>query len=112
MQRVETSAGRILFARSGEAALSIDGYVQAVTKPRGWAVKLAVSTAQGEVLGARDLGVLPGDDCKVIEETVEFLLQVTLDADGTLDMGIPLSASTRRAIDDAIGGVSSDPDPE
>jgi hypothetical protein len=111
MNRVETLAGRILFVRSGEAALSIDGYVLPVAEPKGWAVKLALSTAQGVVLGTRDLGVLPGADCHVIDQAVELLIHVTLDADGTLDAGIPLSATTRRVIDDAVGSEPIDPDP-
>jgi hypothetical protein len=111
MNRVETLAGRILFVRTGEAALSIDGYVRPVAEPRGWAVKLALTTAQGTVLGTRDLGVLPGADCHVIDQAVELLIHVTVDADGTLDAGIPLSAATRRAIDDAVGSEPIDPDP-
>ena len=112
MQRVETNVGRILFVRSGDAALSIDGFVRPVSKPLGWSVQVSVSTPQGEVLGRRDLGVLEGAACSVIDQAVAFLLQVTLDADGALYVGIPLSDEARRAIDDAIGGVSSDPDPQ
>lgn len=111
MNRVETRAGRILFVRAGEALLSIEGYVRRVDDPQGWAVRLALSTPQGEVLGARDLGVLPGDECSVIDEAVEFLIHVTLDADGTLDVGMPLSAATRQVLDAAVGNEPIDPDP-
>jgi hypothetical protein len=103
MNRVEERAGRVLFVRSGDARLSIDGYVRASDDPRGWAVRLAVSQPDGRVLGSRDLDVLVGDDCSVIDEAVEFLVHVTLDADGAFNMGIPLSAEARQLLDQALG---------
>jgi hypothetical protein len=108
MNRVEERAGRVLFVRSGEAVLSVDGYVRAVADPKGWEVRLAVSQADGQVLGSRDLGVLVGDDCGVIDEAVEFLVHITLDADGAFDIGIPLSPQTRRLLDEAIGNEPLD----
>jgi hypothetical protein len=108
MNRVEERAGRVLFVRSGDAVLSVDGYVRAVDEPKGWEVRLAVSQADGQVLGSRDLGVLVGDECGVINEAVEFLVHITLDADGAFDAGIPLSPQTRRLLDEAVGNEPLD----
>jgi hypothetical protein len=111
MNRVEERAGRVLFVRSGDARLSIDGYVRMSEDPQGWAVRLAVSQPDGRVLGFRDLEVLVGDDCHVIDEAVEFLVHITLDADGAFNMGIPLSAEARELLDQAVGNEPFEGDP-
>jgi hypothetical protein len=111
MNRVEERAGRVLFVRSGDARLSIDGYVRVSDDPQGWAVRLAVSQPDGRVLGSRDLDVLVGDDCRVIDEAVEFLVHMTLDADGAFNMGIPLSAEARLLLDQAVGNEPFEGDP-
>lgn len=111
MNRLEARAGRILFVRSGEAALSIDGYVSPVAAPEGWAVTLELDDAHGKVLGRRDLGVLPGRDCSVVADTAELILDLTLDPDGTLGTGIPLAPETQRALDELLRGEPSELDP-
>jgi hypothetical protein len=111
MNRVEQRARKVLFVRSGDALLSVDGYVRAVDEPKGWAVKLAVSQADGRVLGSRDLGVLTGADCHVIDESVEFLVHVTLDPNHAFDMGI-LSPQARAILDAALRGDPPNWDPK
>jgi hypothetical protein len=111
MNRLEARAGRILFVRSGEATLSIDGYVSPVAAPEGWAVTLELDDAHGKVLGRRDLGVLPGRDCSVVADTAELILDLTLDPDGTLGTGIPLAPETQRALDELLRGESSELNP-
>jgi hypothetical protein len=111
MNRIEGRAGRVLFVRSGDALLSIDGYVRVSDDPRGWAVRLAVSQPDGRVLGSRDLDVLVGDDCRVIDEAVEFLVHITLDADGGFNMGIPLSTEARQLLDQAVGNEPFEGEP-
>jgi hypothetical protein len=70
-----------------------------------------VSQPDGRVLGSRDLDVLVGDDCRVIDEAVEFLVHITLDADGAFNMGIPLSAEARLLLDQAVGNEPFEGDP-
>jgi hypothetical protein len=111
MNQLEARAGRILFVRSGEATLSIDGYVAQVSEPQGWAVTLELSDAHGKVLGHRDLGVLPGTDCKVVADTALLILDLTLDPDGTLGTGIPLAPETQRQLDELLRGEPSELDP-
>jgi hypothetical protein len=113
MNRIEARAERVLFVRAGEAALSIDGYVQPVAgPPAGWAVTLEVSDAEGHVLGHRDLGVLAGPDCTVVAGAALLIFDLTVDPDGVLDTGIPLSPDTRRLLDQLLKRDEIDPKPD
>jgi hypothetical protein len=112
MNRIEARAGRILFVRAGEAALSIDGYVQPVAgPPAGWAVALELSDASGRVLGHRDLGVLTGADCSVVASAAELIFDLTVDPDGVLGTGMPLAPETRQLLDQLLRAEPIDPDP-
>lgn len=111
MNQLEARVGRILFVRSGEATLSIDGYVAKVGEPQGWAVTLELSDAHGKVLGQRDLGVLPGSDCKVVADTALLILDLTLDPDGSLGSGIPLAPEIQHELDELLRGEPSELDP-
>jgi hypothetical protein len=113
MNRIEARAERVLFVRAGEAALSIDGYVQPVAgPPAGWAVTLEVSDAEGHVLGHRHLGVLAGPDCTVVAAAALLIFDLTVDPDGVLDTGISLSPETRRLLDQLLKRDEIDPRPE
>lgn len=120
MNRIEEHAGRILFVRTGEAALTLDGYVRPGNSAQGaftgaaggasWAVVFEVSDAKGNVLGRRDLGMLTGD-CSVVTQAAELIFDLTLDPDGVLGVGIPLEPRTQRLLDELLRGEPFDPDP-
>lgn len=121
MNRIEEHAHRILFVRTGEAVLTLDGYVRpaSLANPAGapelvtsrWAVTFEISDAQGKVLGRRDLGVLEGADCEVVARAAELIFDLTLDSDGVLGTGIALAPDTQRLLDELLHGEPTQLDP-
>jgi hypothetical protein len=115
MNRIEERAGRILFVRTGEAVLTLDGYVRSASQPGiatyQWAVTFEISDAHGKVLGRRDLGVLEGADCEVVARAAELIFDLTLDPDGVLGTGIALEPDTQRLLDELLHGEPSQLDP-
>lgn len=122
MNRIEQRAGRILFVRSGDAVLTLDGYVRPASapegtapstdgKPYGWAVTFEVSDAHGKVVGRRELGVLVGGDCSVVTRASELIFDLLLDPDGVLDAGFPLEPATQRLLDELLHGEPMELDP-
>jgi hypothetical protein len=109
-QRVEARVGRVLFAPASGAALFVDGYVRA-PGPSQWQVELAVSEADGRVLGRRSFD-FTGADCSVIDEAVTLVIAVTLYPNtGLPDAGIPLDPGTAHNLDALFGVEPTDPDP-
>jgi hypothetical protein len=113
MNRIERRAGRILFVRSGDAVLTLDGYVRPSPggTPSGWAVTFEISDAHGKVLGRRELGVLAGSDCSVVTSASELIFDLLLDPDGVLDAGFPLEPATQRLLDELLHGEPMELDP-
>jgi hypothetical protein len=122
MNRIEQRAGRILFVRTGEALLTLDGYVKPVNAPEGtaatadgapygWSVVFEVSDARGKVLGHRELGVLLGGDCSVVSSAADLFIDLLLDPEGVLGAGIPLEPETRRLLDELLHGEPNELDP-
>jgi hypothetical protein len=112
MNRIEQRVGRIIFVRTGEAVLTLDGYVRPASPPAsGWLVTFEISDAKGTVLGRRELGVLQGSSCKVVTDAAELVVDLTLDSDGLLGSGIPLDAETQRQLDELLHGEPSELDP-
>jgi hypothetical protein len=112
MNRIERRIGRIIFVRTGEAVLTLDGHVRpADGPPPGWLVTFEVSDAQGKVLGRRELGMLDGSDCTVVADAAELIVDLTLDPDGLLGAGIPLEPSTQQLLDELLRGEPSELDP-
>lgn len=122
MNLIEERAGRILFVRSGDAVLTLDGYVRPASAlegtapsvggtPPGWAVTFEVSDAHGKVVGRRELGVLAGGDCSVVTSAAELIFDLLLDPDGTLDAGFPLEPGTQRLLDELLRGEPMELDP-
>ena len=113
MNRIEQRAGRILFVRSGDAVLTLDGYVRPSSgaTPSGWSVTFEISDAHGKVLGRRELGVLAGSDCSVVTNAAELIFDLLLDPEGVLDAGFPLEPATRRVLDELLHGEPMELDP-
>jgi hypothetical protein len=111
MNRIERRAGRILFVRSGDAVLTLDGYVRPASPPEGWAVTFEISDAHGKVLGRRELGVLAGSECSVVTSAAELIFDLLLDPDGVLDAGFPLEPATQRLLDELLRGEPMELDP-
>jgi hypothetical protein len=111
MNRIEERVGRIIFVRTGEAVLTLDGYVRPASTRDGWLVTFEISDAKGNVLGRRELGMLEGTDCKVVAEAAELVVDLTLDSDGLLGSGIPLEPATQRQLDELLRGEPSELDP-
>jgi hypothetical protein len=122
MNRIEQRAGRILFVRTGEALLTLDGYVRPASAPEGappgadgapygWTITFEVSDARGKVLGRRELGVLVGADCSVVSSAADLIVDLLLDPEGVLGVGIPLEPETRRLLDELLHGEPTELDP-
>lgn len=109
MNVLESRTGKILFVRNGDAALTIDGYVQPIAEPAGWSLTLELTAADGKVLGRRQLDAIPGNDCSAVTEVAEFVIDLTRDPDGRLNTGIPLDQSTLALLDKIVGGEPVDP---
>lgn len=115
MNRIEERLGRIVFVRTGEAVLTIDGYVRPapITSDvsAGWLVTFEISDAHGNVLGRRDLDKLEGSDCGVVARAAELIVDLTLDPEGLMGAGIPLEPATQALLDELLRGEPSELDP-
>jgi hypothetical protein len=111
MNRIEERVGRIIFVRTGEAVLTLDGYVRPASPPDGWLVTFEISDAKGKVLGRRELGKLEGTNCKVVADAAELIVDLMLDPEGLLGAGIPLEPATQRQLDELLRGEPSELDP-
>lgn len=122
MNRIEERAERLLFVRTGEAVLTLDGYVQPASppagtapradgKPYGWTVTFEISDAHGNVLGRRQPDVLVGSDCSVVTDAAKLIFDLMLDPEGTLGTGIALDPKTQRLLDEILRGEPMELDP-
>ena len=101
--RVEARLDATLFQRPTDAELSLDGYV-APREGGGFAARLAVIDAQGEVLGERTLESKE-PSCRALDDAIVLVIAVTLDPDSRLlDAGIPLAREVSDRLDRLFRG--------
>jgi hypothetical protein len=107
---VEERVGRTLFVAPSEAALFVDGSVEAVADG-GFAVQLQVSDRAGQVLGMRSLH-FEGSDCAAVAAPVALIIAVTLYPDSGLTAATtPLDPELAARLSELFDRESSAPDP-
>src|SRR5688572_24899885 len=73
---VEERLGRVVFAEQATPAVIIEAHVARATA--GWHVAIAVRSADGKPLGARELDE-PAADCRALDEALSLVIALIVD---------------------------------
>ena len=80
---VEARLRRPVFVSASEADVSVEGRIEATSRPRGWRAVVAISDTHGAVLGERTLESADAS-CNALDEAVVLVVAVMINPDAAL----------------------------